>query len=303
MATVKRSVAAVLTVGLILATGAGIAWRQTGAARRPQPPAPVFRNSRAAPAPPVPARSPGPPLPAPTGLTPEQKARRIDKISHDYDEIRTRTAADYAAAGGSFPGGLNAFLRQLALLEREKRTDLATFLAVDELEAYERGQTPAGHLVEQLLGPTSATEEQRRQVFRLQLEYEDRFSLVFDPSPVALLARERARQQVQDKIGAVLGPELFGAWLLGEGTDFPQLVAFAIEHRLPPSAAFELRQVKNDFVLQRLEASATPGISIQQVRAAQQAAGQQAEARIFAIAGPRALQAGRTGVLNWLPRR
>jgi hypothetical protein len=48
----------------------------------------------------------------------------IARIESDYDEIRAKAAADYAAAGKAFPGGLNAFLRQLALLEREKGADL-----------------------------------------------------------------------------------------------------------------------------------------------------------------------------------
>ena len=51
------------------------------------------------------------------GLSADQAAR-IEKIRRDYEEIRTKMSADFSAAGDKFPGGLNAFLKQLALLEQ-----------------------------------------------------------------------------------------------------------------------------------------------------------------------------------------
>ena len=241
--------------------------------------------------------------PAPRTLTAEEKAARIEKIKRDYDDIRAKTSADYSAAGASFPGGLNAFLRQLALLEREKRADFAAVLSPEELEQLEMKETNAGLLVERLLGSTSATPEQRRAVFRLQLAFEDRFALTFDLTPAALLERETARQQMQQQIRGVLGDELFATWLNGEGEDYAAFVAFAARYGLPPSVSFDLRQVKNDFIRQRLELNAAQGMSPSQLRAAQAALVQQTEARVIQIVGPGAAQAGRADILSWLPRR
>jgi hypothetical protein len=239
----------------------------------------------------------------PRALTAEEKAARIDKIKRDYDDIRAKTSADYSAAGASFPGGLNAFLRQLALLEREKRADFAAVLSPEELEQLEMKETNAGLLVERLLGPTSATPDQRRAVFRLQLAFEDRFALTFDLTPAALLERETARQQLQQKIRGVLGDELFATWLNGEGEDYTAFVTFAARYGLPSSVPFDLRQVKNDFVRQRLELNAAQGMSPGQLRAAQAALVQQTEARVIQIVGPGAAQAGRADILSWLPKR
>jgi len=50
-----------------------------------------------------------------TPLSPE-KAARVEQIKRDYDDVRTKAAAEYSAAGRDFPGGLNGFLRQLTLL-------------------------------------------------------------------------------------------------------------------------------------------------------------------------------------------
>ena len=234
--------------------------------------------------------------------TPEEKAARVAKIKRDYDEIRAKASADYSAAGPAFPGGLNAFLRQLALLEREKRADFAQVLSPRELEELEMRESAAGNLVERLLGATTATPEQRRAVFQLQRAHEDRFALTFDLTPPALLEREAARQQTQEKIRAVLGDALFGAWLAGEGGDYALSVAFGVKNHLPPTAPLELWRAKNDYTLRRLEL-ATQKLGADQQRAAQTALLQQAEARVIQIVGPSVLRDARTGVLGWLPRK
>ena len=240
---------------------------------------------------------------APKTLSAAEKKARIDKIKQDYDEVRAKASADYTAAGNSYPGGLNAFLRQLALLEREKRVDFAAVLSPAELEDLEMSETTAGHLVDRLLGPTMATEEQRRKVFRLQRDFEDRFALTLDLTPRPLFERETARQQVQQQIRAVLGDDLFGSWLMGEGEDYALSVAFAARQGLPATVPLDLWQVRNDFTRQRLELNAVPGMSPGQLRAAVTTLNQQTEARVNAILGPVAAQAGRAEILGWLPKR
>lgn len=229
-----------------------------------------------------------------------EKAERVEQIKRDYDEVRAKVAADYTAAGVNFPGGLNAFLRQLALLEREKRTDFAAFLSPQELEDLEYRETSAGQLVQRLLGDTAATEEQRRAVFRLQLAFEDRFALVFDLSPAALLERETLRQQLQAQIRGVLGDALFARWLRGEGGDFANFTQFVAEQRLPESRAFELWQLKNEFVRKRLELGAQK-LSQDQTRAMQAALTRETQARVEGILGPGAAELARREVLGWLP--
>ena len=250
------------------------------------------------------ARPPEPP--APPTLSPGEKAARVEKINRDYDEIRTKASADYSAAGPSFPGGLNAFLRQLALLEFEKRADLAAVLSPSELEDLEWRETTAGQLVQKLLGDTPATETQRRAVFRLQRAFEEKFALTFDVAPAALLQRETARHTLQEQIHAVLGDALFAAWLQGEGGDYAQFVKFAAVQGLPAEAPLQLWRAKNEYTLQRLELHAQNTerrLPAEQMRAAQAALTQQTEARILAIVGQGAMPAARAEVLSWLPRK
>ena len=164
-------------------------------------------------------------------------------------------------------------------------------------------ETPAGQLVTRLLEPTPASAEQRRTVFQLQRDYDERFALTFDLTPRGLFDREAARQHLQEQVRTVLGDGMFGSWLAGEGGEFPQLVALATQHGLAPSVPLEVWRVKNEFTLRRLEIAAQPGNSPDQVRAVQAALGQQTLARLTAIVGPVALEAGRGNLFGWVPKR
>ena len=110
-----------LGVAVVLLTGA--AWWSWIIARtqRAEPPVrtPVADH---APSAAVRAQSPATVLgtapTAPGALSPE-KAARVAAILSDYESMRNKASAEHEALGDLFPGGLNAFLRQLVLLERE----------------------------------------------------------------------------------------------------------------------------------------------------------------------------------------
>lgn len=226
---------------------------------------------------------------------------RADKVRRDYDEMTAKFSADYAAAGSAFPGGLSAYLRQLALLQSEKRKDLAALLTPRELEDLELRETVAGQLVQRWLGDTAATDEQRRAVFRLQKENEDQFALTFDLSPAALLAREVARQQTQQKIHDVLGDELFGAWLRGEGTDYAAYVAFAQQAGLAAGVPLDLWRAKNEFVVAQLQLRARTDLVPSQIAEAERSLIDQTVARLTGLLGPSALAGPARAILTWLP--
>ncbi|HVU33538.1 MAG TPA: hypothetical protein VHE61_08895 [Opitutaceae bacterium] len=235
-------------------------------------------------------------------LSAAEKSARVDKIRHDYDEIRTRAAADYLAAGTAFPGGLSAFLRQLALLERERRKDLLTVLTPAELEALELRESHAGAVVQRLLGSTTASEAQRRAVFRLQQEFDDQFGLTFDLTPAFLLVRERQRQAMQEQIHAILGDALFASWLVDEGPAYASFTAFASAHGLAATVPLALWRLRNQYVIDRLAISALPGLGPEQVRAQQSALARRAEIDARALLGSAAIDPSVDQVLSWIPR-
>ncbi len=213
----KWLVGAGVVVGLLFLV---IAWREApreAEAKSPEKaPAPVEPR-------PV-ARLEAEPKPAmaavqPKALTAAEKAARVEKIRADYDAIRKGVADELAAVGAANAAGPGAFgetrvfLRRLVLLQREERADLAQVLDARELEDYELRESPAGQLVTARLGATAATEEQRRAVFRIEREFDERFGFVFDVAKEVLAERREVRRETDARIRAVLGEELFRVWM------------------------------------------------------------------------------------------
>jgi hypothetical protein len=229
-----------------------------------------------------------------------EKRARLDNIHRDYEDLARKLGEEFQKAGASFPGGLNAYLRQLALLEREKRADFAKILTPLELENHLMQDTRAGKAVERWLGSSAATEDQRREVLRKQLEFEDKYSLIFDLTPKALHDRERDRQAVQEQILQVLGPELFGTWLGSESFDHGKTKAFLSQQGVRPEVALELWRIKNDLTLRNLEIAADPAKSAQEKAAARTDLVNGTRLRVTGLVGPGALNAGGQEIFGWL---
>ena len=196
--------------------------------------------------------------PSAPGLSGAEKAARVEKIRRDYEEMTARFAAEFTAAGANFPGGLNGYLRQLALLEREKHNDLGAVLGAAELEELELRETFSGKAVQKALGTTAAGDELKHAVFRIRKEFDDKYALIFDLSPAALLARETERQAAQEKILAVLGPELSFAWLREEGPDFSEIATFVGQQNLGRETALEVWRIRNEVARRNLAATLQP---------------------------------------------
>jgi hypothetical protein len=228
-------------------------------------------------------------------------ATRVEKIRHDYAEMSARFTAEFQAAGADFPGGVNAYLRQLALLEREKWKDIGAILSPRELEELQMQDTHAGKEVQRLLGDTAATHEQKRAVFRLQQKFDDTWALTFDPAPAELLARQTAWQAVQEQILAQLGPGLFGVWLRGNDFDFAQATAWGARHGAGPDFALDEWRLKNEFVRGRLEIAAQH-LPADEAQARFAALIQHTRERALALFGPAVVEAAQAeGRDLWAP--
>lgn len=288
----------VMLLGLVTA-----GWRWYAGRNAPAAPAVVKTVAPAEPPRPVatPKSAMAAPVPRPTPVAAANpaadEAERVKKILHDYEDIQAKMAADYGAAGQSFPGGLNAFLQQLALLEREKRADLAKVMTPRELEDYEMGETAAGQRIRAMLDDTAATEDQRRAAFRAEQQFDDQYGFTFDVTPAALRIREVARQATQEKVRMVLGDELFGTWLQRDDPGYAGIVAFVRQQSLADTTALALWRVKNDYMARKLEIEAQPDDTTEVRRAA---ALDEARAKASALTGSAALESASADVVGWL---
>jgi hypothetical protein len=303
-----RKSLSVILAGALLGLVIGVSWWQRTRRELPPPEFPPAAGARSVPEPGRTVAAGGaalPPSPAapdrriPAGASPHEA--EVQKIQRDYEEMVTKVAAEFGAAGASFPGGLKAYLRQLALLEREKWQDMAAILPPRELEDLKMKETRAGKEVQRWLSDVGATDEQRRAVFRLQQAFDDQYALTFDFTSAVLARREKQRQDVQEAVLRELGPEKFGAWLRGEGPDYGNFAAFVEQQTLPPQTALELWRIKNEFVRTRLEIAAVPTQGPGDVKFQQELAARAALAKIITLLGPSAQVAMTGDLLKWLP--
>ena len=176
-------------------------------------------------------------------------------------------------------------------------------LGAAELEELELRETFSGKAVQKALGTTAAGDELKRAVFRIRKEFDDQYALIFDLSPAALLARETERQAAQEKILAVLGPELSFAWLREEGPDFSEIATFVGQQNLGRETALEVWRIRNEVARRNLAATLQPNTSPEAVAASRAATAAWARERLTAVVGPVAAQAVGPGVFRWLPAK
>jgi hypothetical protein len=228
------------------------------------------------------------------------KLERLAKIRRDYDEIRMKMSAEFAAAGDKYPGGLNAFLKQLALLEREMHADFAAALTPAELEDYEMAESTTGKALAGRFGAVATSEEQRRTLFRWQKEFDDRFALVFDVTPMALVERVKVQQAMREKVRAMLGDEDYAKWLQAEDASYAGMRTLALQQGLSTKAVSELWRAKDEWTQRKLEIAAQPGLTPEQRAAMHASLAQQTRARVSALLGVDILSAGHEALV-WLP--
>ncbi|MBL9186048.1 MAG: hypothetical protein JNK23_01080 [Opitutaceae bacterium] len=145
-------------------------------------------------------------------MTALEKAARVAAIRRDYEELRRRVAGELAATEAATLTDAKVLLRQLALLEAELHADLGRVLDPGELEEFELRESITGVRVTQRLAGTAASEAQRRAVFRAQRAFDLKYAFALELDAEALAERERARQETEARIRAVLGEALFAAW-------------------------------------------------------------------------------------------
>jgi hypothetical protein len=161
-------------------------------------------------------------------------------------------------------------------------------------------ESTTGQSLQRRLAGVAVTEEQRREVFRLQREFDDRFALVFDVTPPALLERWKVQVELREKIRARLGDEAYAAWLKPEDGTYAAMRSLARQQGLPETSLTELWRIKNDWTQRKLEIAAQAGLAAEQRTAMHAALAEQTRSRVAALVGTDAMAPG-SEALAWLP--
>ena len=129
---------------------------------------------------------------------------------------------------------------KLALLEREKRADLAAILTPAELEDYEMRNSTITMRLRGALTLMDATAEEYRAIYRAQLPFTD---LLYPTGPgmtvyTAETSRQRneAQKQVSDQIRAALGEQRYAEYSRANNYEYQNLYRVAQRENVPIEA-------------------------------------------------------------------
>ncbi len=167
------------------------------------------------------------------------KITLIERINDDYAEMISQVRA---ATNGIF---LPEDREKLALLEREKRTDLAAILTPQELEDYEMRSSPITQRLRSAMTWMNATEEEFRAVFRIQQQFGDPINYAMGVRPTVNFQERQVREkQVSSAVASALGERRAAEYERAQHYEFQQLARIVQREKRDLQAAitaFDLR--------------------------------------------------------------
>ncbi|MEO5961338.1 MAG: hypothetical protein ABIZ49_10880, partial [Opitutaceae bacterium] len=177
------------------------------------------------------------------GDLPAAKIDRVQQIIADYDEMAAQVRAE--RRGITLPEDHE----RLALLEREKRVDLAAVLSPAELADYELRTSRVTSRLREALTLIDASEAEFRAIHEVHRRHDDLINpLAGFPSvltPEYLQQREAAYREIADELKAILGEQRQTELARASTREFQELARFAARENLPRETivrAFDLRE-------------------------------------------------------------
>jgi hypothetical protein len=221
------------------------------------------------------------------GGMPKDKADAVQRIAEDYAEM---TAKVNASTGGIM---LPEDKEQLALLEREKRADLAAVLTPQELEDYEMRSSPVTSRLRTALTLMDATEEEFRAIYAVQ-RVRDEAQNRLSSGPGTMAARTEAQRLVADQAAALkaaLGEQRFAEYERANDREFQQLNQIAQRENVSREAAVQAYALRETVSRESNRIFDDTTLTTEQKRAALLALAQNTKTQMRNTLGPAASDA------------
>lgn len=214
------------------------------------------------------------------GNLPRQKIDLLQRIEDDYAEMSS--AIQSAARGIMLPEDRE----KLALLARERRTDLASVLSPAELADYEMRSSPLTSLIARYLGGFNASEGEFRAIFQAQQAFSERTGPGFTPRNME--ERQAAQTQLNDQLKASLGEARFADYLRETDSTYQQLMRLAQRDNIAPQTALQAYNLRDKVADESGRIVDDPVLSPEQKRAELQSLAERTRNELLGLLGPRA---------------
>lgn len=174
-----------------------------------------------------------------------QTARQIQRIDEDYQDLLSQARAQLARTP------LPEFRERLALLESERRKDLAAILSPEQLEAYEMRTSSTTTQIRVFTSTLDLSEDQFAAIYRLQKAYDEQYNptnITFvGTRPGGLSPEQRAAEaRLSADIKAAIGPELGGRYEQMRSPEYFTTQAIVSRLGLPTTTVPQVVAVQQD---------------------------------------------------------
>jgi hypothetical protein len=211
----------------------------------------------------------------------KQKIDSLQRIEDDYSEMM---AAIRAGTNGIMLADDRA---KLALLQNERRADLASVLTPQELADYEMRSSPMVGMLSRYLGGFNPTEAEFRAIFQAQQAFSERVS----PSTTGgynYEERQNAGRQLGEQIKAALGDARYADYVRESDRSYQQLVRIAERDSIPSDTAMRAFNVRDTVVAESNRIADDTTMTSDQKRVALQTLAERTRNEILGILGPNA---------------
>ncbi len=156
------------------------------------------------------------------GSLPDAKVNALLRIERDFQEL----TSGLNVTGPTTREEMEARSAQFALLEKERRADIAAALTPEEFAAWELRSSGTAMRVQNAARNLTLSEEEYRAVFAAQKEFEPNLGLNFFSSS-GNDPRLAERNALNEKLRATLGEERFDTYLRSYDPNYANVATFA----------------------------------------------------------------------------
>lgn len=229
------------------------------------------------------------------GSIPPEKAELIQRINDDYAEMMSQVRA--GMQGITLPEDRE----KMALLEREKRADLAAILTPAEFEEYEMRSSPITSRLRNALTLLDSSAEEFRTIFKIHQPFNDRINPPGGIMSSALFEERReAMRQLNEQLQAALGPNRYAEYARAISPEYQQLHRIAQKENIPTDTAIRAYSIREQVAAESTRIVDDGALSNDQKRTALETLAQKARGQINSTLGTTVGEAYTQVAARWL---
>ena len=226
----------------------------------------------------------------------KEKIELVQRINDDYAEMTSQVRA--AMQGLTLPEDRE----KLALLEREKRADLAAILTPAEFEEYEMRSSPLTSRLRNSLSLMDASEAEFRTIFKVQQAFNERINpTILGVIPTQVMEdRREAQKQMNDQLKTALSPERYNEFMKVSSAEYQQLHRLAQRENIPAETVTRAYSIRDTISAESVRIADDTTLTNEQKRAALTALAQKGRTQILSTLGPGAGESYAQVANRWL---